>query len=1065
MLTRRRHWLTNRDRVVCSGWLLLTLALCQVLFGQTTSGSLSPNERYRGIARLMGEQKYEQAITESKALLEEFPNCHNGYLALVQAAVEAGQLEPTRVWLEAQLARGPTRAMADVGLALVSSIRRDFAVAIGHYHNYLQQSPDDDRVAAMLADGYVIQSNSAAGETYFKSLLAVRPNSATGHQGLGVIYARLNRRAEALAEFDRVIELRGDNIISYSLMALVLAREGRSPEGISKLLLSLPLLQANPDDLLERQVLIQLGDLYRRSGNYVKAEYALGRLLELARAADDLRSEETALGQLGSLHYRLGNYVEALNYLRLAMDVSKTVAARKSKSQSYLHRHLAGIGDIYYSLGDLEAAEQTYLEALKLSAEANDERNRSSVLISLGDIYAERGAFSEALSTYQQALAQGDKQADLTNQLGALNSLSTLHRRLGNQPQALANVQQALKILEGRTEPLWQGESWNSLGNVHLRFGEMPEAVAAFQKTLTIDQTTVPPRIIWEANSGLAAAYAQLGQRDKAREHYELAVDKMESARANLGGEVEKAGFFQDKIATYKRLIALLVTGPAKGARSGDAAVAFNYVERARARAFLDLLAEAKVDVTENTTPDLLTRQQELQERISQLTAQLIKERLPEVTKQNKPKVEELERRLGIADADLADWLRELRRRNPRYAALKYPEPITLSDTQRMLDDETILLSYSLAESESFLFAVSRNDFQAKRLPAEKTINANVQKLLEAITDKNNPAPAEYRGHAANLSQQLLQPVSRMLAGKKRLVIIADGALHRLPFEVLFQPGVPQRGDLRQWPFLIRQFAISYAPSASVLAQLQNESHPAAPKSFIAFGDPRYEPSAEGALAPTLRATSARGRLNFQPLPYSRTEIDGIAQLFAKDDRELFFGMAASEENVKAPERLARYRLVHFSTHGYLNETRPRFSGLVLSLPAVTDLHSASNPQSAIRNPQSEDGLLSAYEIFNLKLKADLVVLSACETGLGKEVKGEGLMSLTRAFMYAGTPSVIVSLWNVNDESAADLMIRFYRHLQTGMKKSKALRQAQLETINENGFPFFWAPFVLVGKP
>jgi CHAT domain-containing protein len=337
-------------------------------------------------------------------------------------------------------------------------------------------------------------------------------------------------------------------------------------------------------------------------------------------------------------------------------------------------------------------------------------------------------------------------------------------------------------------------------------------------------------------------------------------------------------------------------------------------------------------------------------------------------------------------------------------------------------------------------------------------LGESVQKLLAAITDRNKPAPDEYRRQATRLSQQLLQPISRMLVGKRALVIVADGSLHRLPFEVLFLPDTSSRGDLRALPYLIRRFAISYAPSASVLVELQHDPHQTAPKGFIAFGDPIYDPPAAGVFASALRATSPAGRINLQPLPYSHTEIDGIAKLFARDDRELFFGEAASEENVKAPDRLARYRLVHFSTHGYINETRPRFSGLVLSLQPV-------NPQSAIRDPQSEDGVLSAYEIFNLKLKADLVVLSACETGLGKEVKGEGLMSLTRAFMYAGTPSVVVSLWNVNDESAADLMIRFYRNLQTGKSKSEALRQAQLETINDNGFPFFWAPFVLVGKP
>ncbi len=323
MRTRKGNWPTKRDRVVCSGCLFLTLTLSYAAFGQTTSRALSPNERYRAVLQLMAQQKYEEAITESKALIEEVPNHHNGYLALALAAGEANQLDQARVWLEAQLARVPARPMTSFGLAVVSNAARNFAAAIDHYHNYLQQSPDDDRAAAILANEYYNQKNSAAGETYFKSLIAGRPDSATGHQGLGVLYTLLDRRADALAEFNKVITLRGDNILSSAYMGFVLSREGRSPEGIAKLLLTLPLLVANPDDLLERQVLIQLGDLYRRAGNYVAAEHTLGRLLELARAADDRRGEETALGQLGSLYYLQGNYLEALKFWRLALDVSK----------------------------------------------------------------------------------------------------------------------------------------------------------------------------------------------------------------------------------------------------------------------------------------------------------------------------------------------------------------------------------------------------------------------------------------------------------------------------------------------------------------------------------------------------------------------------------------------------------------------------------------------------------------------------------------------------------------------------------------------------------------------
>src|SRR6185369_3287223 len=286
-------------------------------------------------------------------------------------------------------------------------------------------------------------------------------------------------------------------------------------------------------------------------------------------------------------------------------------------------------------------------------------------------------------------------------------------------------------------------------------------------------------------------------------------------------------------------------------------AEAFHYVERARARAFLDLLAEARLDVEQTAAADLTKRQQQLQQRISQLTTQLIKERSQELNKQDKAKIAESEKGLNEADVELADWLRELRRRDPRYAALKYPEPITLGAVQRLLDDQTILLSYSLAEPQSFLFAITRNDVQVRRLPSETALRESIQKLLAAITDKNNPAPEEYRRQAFRLSQQLLQPISTMLRGRTGLVIVADGALMRLPFEALFLPGMPVQGDLRKLPYLVTRFGISYAPSASVWGELLTEQRGSAPKAFIAFGDPVYEQRTEGGIVSALRAGGA----------------------------------------------------------------------------------------------------------------------------------------------------------------------------------------------------------------
>jgi CHAT domain-containing protein len=214
----------------------------------------------------------------------------------------------------------------------------------------------------------------------------------------------------------------------------------------------------------------------------------------------------------------------------------------------------------------------------------------------------------------------------------------------------------------------------------------------------------------------------------------------------------------------------------------------------------------------------------------------------------------------------------------------------------------------------------------------------------------------------------------------------------------------------------------------------------------------------------TLRSLFEKaGRWELPPLTYSNREVTAIAKLHQQADVAVYRRSDASEETVKTNEHLGSARRIHFATHGIMSERQPHYSGLILSLPPPT-----TNPKSEIRNPKSvEDGLLQVYEIFNLKLNAELVVLSACETGLGKEVKGEGLIGLTRAFMYAGTPSVVVSLWQVADRSTADLMVKFYEQLNQRRDKAEALRRAKLAMIERGGVsaqPFSWAPFILVGE-
>ncbi|MGH9971705.1 MAG: CHAT domain-containing tetratricopeptide repeat protein [Pyrinomonadaceae bacterium] len=1032
-------------------WLLLAVLLWQptaVSVAQQASVSTATANRYLNILDALGKKEYGRAIADSKALIVDDPAFPLVYEKLVNAAQRRGDLEQAQLFLTVQLAPPFNNAHAHFGLGLIQRERGEQAAAIEEYRQCLQALPDFVPAYTTLVDASRALNRLPEVEPFIQSL----PQTAASRYGLGYLrYAQAGKAGyEQAIEFSEQALLLDSHLSeAYKTKAQALFASGRYPDA-EHAAQTLVQETTEPEKIELRLYGLNIkGAAEAATGNL---SLALDDLLSAYRgsaAVGNLPLEENVHSQLQYVYDRQNDCAQSLFHARAALTLGNEIKSRN------VGRHIGNIGVAYACLGDVPEALNYYRQALEISSNPQtlDKGNLVTLLTNIASHGLANNA--EALPLLERALTVAQSITNKVMELRVRLGLGALHQQNGHHAQALEQTRVALQIAQETGVAVQEGNAWNQLGRIHLSMLDNVEALEAHRRALAIGERTQAPQVVWEALAGLAAVFEKQGNLEQAAQYYRQAIETIEGVRSRIGITEDRAGFLADKVDVYKKLLGLLVGLQGKGKTEQAGAEAFRYSERARARAFLDLLAEAKVDVDQNAAPDLLKQKQELQQRISQLTAQLIKERSRETNKQDKEGIGELENALARADTELGDWLRELRRRNPHYAALKYPEPMTLADTQRMLDGNTVLLSYSLAEPDSFLFAVSHDDFQVKRLPSEAKISADVQKLLVAITDKNNPSPGEYGRLATSLSQQLLQPVSRMLVGKKALVIVADGALHRLPFETLFLPGVKASRDLRQLPYLIRKFAISYAPSASVLAELENEPRQAAPKSFIAFGDPVYEPGNNDLATTTLRGISPGGRLTFEPLPYSHTEIDGIAKLFPAEDRELFFGADASEENVKAPERLSPYRIVHFSTHGYVNEARPRFSGLVLSLP-----------RSASRNPQADDGLLAAYEIFNLKLKANLVVLSACETGLGKEVKGEGLMSLTRAFMHAGTPSVVVSLWNVNDESASDLMIRFYRNLNSGrMSKAEALRQAQLKTINDNGFPFYWAPFVLVGKP
>src|SRR5262249_42644834 len=460
----------------------------------------------------------------------------------------------------------------------------------------------------------------------------------------------------------------------------------------------------------------------------------------------------------------------------------------------------------------------------------------------------------------------------------------------------------------------------------------------------------------------------------------------------------------------------------------------------------------------------------------------------------------------------------QIREASPRYAALVRPQPLSATEAQQTLDENTVLLEYALGEKQSWLWAVTRDSIDSHKLPPRAEINTaarNVYELLPAGQPKKAPteeerlkriaeADAKLQAGAATLSRMLLGPISAQLQQEwkgKRLAIVASGALEYVPFAVLPAPETERQGDgaterqgdratRRQGDretssrpvALIAEHEIVNLPSASALALIRKEGagRRMPTKTLAALADPVFEAS-DPRLAATRKKASSNSLIasvrstESAPFPSPLTSElarsarsfhrDGFSRLiFSNEEAEFITGLAPKGSTLKATGfeasrqlaasgELGKYRIVHFATHGLINSEHPELSGLVLSL--------------VDENGKPQDGFLRMSEIFNLEMPADLVVLSACQTALGKEVKGEGLVGLTRGFMHAGAQRVVASLWQVDDLATAELMKRFYSGmLKENLRPAAALREAQIEMSGSSRWssPYYWAGFVIQGE-
>ena len=942
---------------------------------------------------------------------------------------------------------------------------------------------------------------------------------------IGVLYTSLGETQKALAAYHQALTLQqaaqgtlsGAALVSnLSQQAILLAGIAGTytaandyQQALTYLGQARSFLQKAGNRSAEAEILNQISFAYDEMGETQKALGALNEALALQRVIRDSAREAFTLSNIAAIYNSMGEPQKALDFYDRALEIQRRISDRPQQAVT-----LNSMAQVYRTLGDYQLSINTYTQALEIFKRIGDRTRIGQTLDSIGNTYRLAGDYAKALDSYNQELSIWRGQGDLFREVATLTGIIRAYEALGDYPKGLDAANQALSVSRQAQNSFAEASALALMGRVYLAAGEYPKALDLSTQALELFQKLgIRPAQV-NVLGNLGKIYQALQQPDKALDTYnqelvlrrqlgdrtgeaetlynlaltqrnkgnlniartqiEDVIKIVEDIRTKVTSQELRTSYFASVQKYYQFYIDLLMQLHKKDPSQGYDALALNASERARARSLLDLLAEAHADIRTGVEPNLLAREQSLQQKLDALE----KHRLEGVTRNSiATPAAENEQEISALLEEYQQVQAKIRATSPRYAALTQPQPLTLAAIQQqVLDDDTLLLQYSLGEERSYLWAVTKTGITSYELPKRAEIEATAQqfyKLLKTATYRPGSARGigvEVRSGAPTskvaiqLSQMLLQPVAEQL-GNKRLLVVSDGALQYIPFAAL-----PMPGTSNYEPLLVKHEIVN-SPSASSLAVLRTDlnKRKTAPKAIAVFADPVFTPDDERlkgreGQAPHLpldksnvsdRALARAGReadVTFNRLPFTRTEAEQILALVPADSRLQAFDFAASRATATSPE-LSQYRIVHFATHGILNSKQPELSGVVLSLVDETGT--------------PENGFLRLHDVFNLNLPAELVVLSACQTGLGEEVKGEGLVGLTRGFMYAGSPRVVVSLWNVDDEATSQLMAKFYKKmLQDGVKPAAALRAAQLEMWQQTQWqaPFYWAAFTLQGE-
>jgi CHAT domain-containing protein len=824
--------------------------------------------------------------------------------------------------------------------------------------------------------------------------------------------------------------------------------------------------------------------VYIGSGEWEKALQKSAQSLQFFEATGDKNETALMLGELGAIYNHLGEWEKALQRNDEALQIYQAIGDKNNEAAI-----LKRIGKIYNDLGEYEKAREYIWPLVQIYQALKDGNGKADVLESIGYTYHLQEDNQKVLEYYLEALplwqASKNKRREPSNQ----SFIAGEYARAGDRQKAVAYAAQALQLAQASGNKGTEATVHINVGHAYYLLGEFEKALGFYEEPLRHWQTTGNKLNEAITHSHIAAALRDLGRLDEAKFHIEQSIALMEFIREHAGNAETQASFVSNFFDFYHLYIDVLMRLHEANPKARNDLTALAFTEKVKLRSLVQLLAQARVELQNGVDGPLLERERKINERITVQLDNIAKLVNGRYTKDQKSAAE---RALDALKSEQRQVQTEIAARNSRYAALAAPQPLSISEIQQqVLDNNTMLLEFGLGKDRSYVWAVTRDGIRSYQLPPKEKIEAQARRVYELLTARQ-PAPKltvgqqrarevaadlQFKTEVRVLSKMLLAPVAAQL-GSKRLLIVADGALQYVPFAVIPSP-TETTSDARP---LILDHEIVNLPSASVLAALRRElvdRKPAA-KGVAVLADPVFEVN-DARVKSSLASHKSSGGAQNQAQAVSTTSASTLKRalssvrggdenvklkrlLFSRDEAEAILSLTSQQSNLEAldfranrklamSDELSRYRIVHFSTHGLLDSHHPELSGLVLSL-----VDEAGRPQ---------EGFLRLHEIYTLRLNADLVVLSACQTGLGKEVRGEGLIGLVRGFMYAGAPRVMASMWEVDDAATAELMKNFYRGvLVEKLTPAAALRAAQIKMLSKKHWqaPYYWGAFMLQGE-